>query len=721
MDPVFTQATLPVFSASGRQNVPLGSYIAPRIDAEIVAVSEAMQQFFRTHPKTTWAGIMAGCLVLLAIAFLLLFDWNYFRPTLAAYIQAKTGRPTAINGNLKVHVWSWTPSVEIDGLTIKNPSWAERDVMFSAGQLTLSVSLPRLLRGQIVVPQIVVVKPVVDLERDAKGRASWEFGEPTGKPQKPSTTPAQLPTIRGLIIAQGDIHVTDRIRKLILSGSLAAADSAGKHDDSAFKLRLSGTLNAKPFEARLAGGPLIDLTPDRPYTLESHINASDIELDAHLSFPKPFDLAAYQAKFAISGRDLADVYYLTGLALPNTPKYQLAANLDHSGTLFRLTDLKGQLGSSDLEGTLEIETGRTRPKLSARIRSTTLNMADLAPTLGHPAAPSKAPRAAAPPPGTPAPPAAATAAVDSSPTLLPDADLQLNRVRGMDADVSYHAESVTAPKVPMQKVNFHLTLADGLLQIEPLSFVLDEGRFTGGVQIDARTDDPETTIDMAIVDVNLAQFKSAKQKQPPLQGSLEGRFKLHGFGTSVHKLAATADGGIGIAIPDGQINDAIAELTGINVVRGLGLLMSQKEPQAQVRCGVIDFQAQQGVLNTKTVFIDTTHVLITGRGNINLGSERLDLALQGDPKKIRILRLRSPITLHGTFKHPAVGVQADKLVAQAGVAAALGVLLTPVAAALAFIDPGLAKDKDCSAIMAQAEQDVPQAGPLPHADKPTPD
>jgi hypothetical protein len=141
------------------------------------------------------------------------------------------------------------------------------------------------------------------------------------------------------------------------------------------------------------------------------------------------------------------------------------------------------------------------------------------------------------------------------------------------------------------------------------------------------------------------------------------------------------------------------------------LLSSQKQPNVAVRCGVIDFQAQKGTLEARSVFIDTTSVLITGRGHVDLGEERLDLSLQGDPKKVRFFRLRSPITLHGTLLHPAIGVKAENLVAQAGVAVALGTLLTPFAAALAFIDPGLAKNKDCSAVIAEAQADVSDQTP----------
>ena len=151
-----------------------------------------MRTFLAEHPKTRVSLTALGALVLLIVLFALFFDWNLFRPTLARIISEKTGRHTVIRGNLRVHLWSFEPSAEVDGLTMDNPPWAQRPVMFAADELTVSVSLGRLLRGQLVVPQIKVVRPVIDLERDAKGRASWELGTQEGKPQK-STQPAKIP------------------------------------------------------------------------------------------------------------------------------------------------------------------------------------------------------------------------------------------------------------------------------------------------------------------------------------------------------------------------------------------------------------------------------------------------------------------------------------------------------------------------------------------------
>jgi len=673
-----------------------------------------MQGFFRTHKKTKWTGIIVLGVMLAIVIFLSFFDWNLLRPALAREITAKTGRPASIDGDLKVHIWSWNPSAEVNGLSLENPSWADRKTMFGAKRITISMSLGHLLRGQIVLPQVELRDPAINLERDSQGRASWELGTQAGTPNH-NTKPAKLPAIRRLIIDNGKLHVVDQIRKLTFSGSLVAAERAGKDDPSAFKVRCSGTLNAKPFRLEANGGPLFELEPDKPYSFSAHLTASDINLETHITVPKPFDLSDLNIKFVIAGDDLADGFYLTGLALPNTPKYRLAATVQIAGTKFNVDDLKGRLGSSDIAGHVQVETGGTRPKLTAKLSSTTLDIADLAPTLGKSAPKAKSLAAAPPPSRKPSakPPVGAAAQLDAGAVppsdddrLLPDADLQVNRVRGMDADVTYKAGAVTAPKVPMKEVRFHLTIDNGLLTIDPLSFVLDKGKFSGSIQINARNDVPISDIDMRIEEIDLSQFKSATMKQPPLLGTLGGRFQFHGTGSSIHKFAAASDGAMSVVIPHGQISDVIAELTGINVLKGLGLLVSKDERQTEIRCGIVDFKDHQGSLDTTAVYVDTSNVLITGRGKIKLDDENMDLAIQGHAKKLRLLTVRAPIWLHGTLLHPSVGIKPDKLAEQAGVAVALGALLTPAAAALAFIDPGLAKDKDCSTVFPQADAAV---------------
>jgi hypothetical protein len=108
---------------------------------------------------------------------------------------------------------------------------------------------------------------------------------------------------------------------------------------------------------------------------------------------------------------------------------------------------------------------------------------------------------------------------------------------------------------------------------------------------------------------------------------------------------------------------------------------------------------------------DTTNVLVTGDGHIALEDEKLDLNLKGQPKKLRFDRLRAPINIRGTLCHPSVSLSAPAMIKQGAVAAGLAIIGTPIAAVLAFIDPGLAKDADCAGLTSDAQDKVEQPAP----------
>jgi hypothetical protein len=158
-----------------------------------------------------------------------------------------------------------------------------------------------------------------------------------------------------------------------------------------------------------------------------------------------------------------------------------------------------------------------------------------------------------------------------------------------------------------------------------------------------------------------------------------------------------------VVAPHAEIRKALAELLGVDVIRGLGLVLAKDQSQTGVRCAVADFQARHGVLIASSLVLDTDPVLATGRGSIDLRSETLDLSLQGHPKRFQLIRVSAPITLTGHLKSPKLGVKAGSLPVQAAAAVALGAVLSPLAAVLPFVDPGLAKNADCESLVAGAK------------------
>jgi len=273
----------------------------------------------------------------------------------------------------------------------------------------------------------------------------------------------------------------------------------------------------------------------------------------------------------------------------------------------------------------------------------------------------------------------------------------------MDAQVNYRADSVDAPAhLPLRQVRIDLTLDHGVLVMDPLAFTMPRGEAAGRVRIDARGAVPHSDIDMKILNMRLEDLFKA-QKSAPVEGLVEARAVLHGDGDSIHKAAASADGVFTLVVPQGHIRKAVAELLGINVTKALGLFLAGDKSDTAIRCAVADFRADNGVLRARNLVIDTDVVRSQGEGTINLGTEALNLQLSGKAKQFRLFHLAAPIAITGHLKSPKFGVKPGATPLQAGAAVVLGALLTPAAAVLPFVDPGLAKDANCVALVSDAK------------------
>ena len=102
--------------------------------------------------------------------------------------------------------------------------------------------------------------------------------------------------------------------------------------------------------------------------------------------------------------------------------------------------------------------------------------------------------------------------------------------------------------------------------------------------------------------------------------------------------------------------------------------------------------------------IDTTDSLIRGDVAVDLKTEAIDMELEADPKDPSPFALQSPIKVTGPLKDPNISVNIAKTGLRAAAATVLGIVLTPAAAIIPYIEPGLGKDSDCNHLISVAEQ-----------------
>lgn len=660
--------------------VPAGAWVRRRRDG--IVAHDPVYGGLR-HPGRPEAFAAGGTvlLLLLFVLFLALFQWNWLRGPIGSWASAKYDREIELNGDLDVNLFSLTPSAQVRGLRIGGPDWAPDEDTLKVADLQASVRLGALLGGRIEMPSLVITRPEVVLIADEDGRLSWVL-----EPDKTNDQGAKIPLINHLVIRDGTLSLDERKRDLTLRATISARE--GTDGQAGFHLDGRGTMNGTPLRLEVRGGPFINIRRDRPYGFKAELSGVGSTLIADGSITRPFDLGQFTATLRLQGRDLADLYLLTGITTPNTPPYRLSGTLKRDDSLFTFNDFSGRVGTSDLSGDLKIDRVSTRLRVDADLRSRLLDIDDLAAVLG----------------GTPTVTAAGDTVMTSGAgaRLLPTAPLNVERLRAMDGTLRYRAARVKRNDLDIRQVDLGADLKDGILALDPVSFDFNRGTLNGTARINANRDTPYTTADFRLRGYPLESIVPARDGAPVVTGSALGRAKLEGPGASVHDFAANSTGTLSLVVPQGRIRSAFAELLGINVTAGLGKLLSGDQGSSEIRCAVADFTVRRGTATARTFVIDTTPVLARGTGTIDLGAETMNLRIDGETKQARLIRLWSPITVRGPLTAPRVGIESGEVAGQVGLGAAIGALINPLIALLPFVDPGLAEDANCGALISSA-------------------
>src|SRR5262245_31125367 len=115
----------------------------------------------RTKSALKWTGIAVAGILVLSIALLALLDWNRLKGPIERVASATSGRPVKIEGSLDVHIWSWTPRATLEGLVVGNPPWEPDKDMVRIEKIDVQVKLLPLLKGDVILPRLELVKPEV--------------------------------------------------------------------------------------------------------------------------------------------------------------------------------------------------------------------------------------------------------------------------------------------------------------------------------------------------------------------------------------------------------------------------------------------------------------------------------------------------------------------------------------------------------------------------------
>jgi len=383
---------------------------------------------------------------------------------------------------------------------------------------------------------------------------------------------------------------------------------------------------------------------------------------------------------------------LTSVPFPITPPYELRGKLAYDTGVYRVTDARGRVGRSDLEGTVTVTAHPgQRPTITANILSPSADLRDIVSLLsggpGSPGTPGQTPQQQAQAVRTERN-AAATA------RILPQAPLHPRKFDLVDLHLAFQAQKIARPSMPLDNLVLNLDIADGVVTLHPLRFGIGQGRLSGNILLtpqnagvlQARADFQFERVDVARLLWTSGGYRG--------NGALNGFAHMEGTGHSIAEILGGADGGASLWMMGGNLSSLLVDLAGLRL--GSALVSSlNSSPTTKVECFLADFALRRGMLSSRTLLLETADAVTAGMGTIDLRSEHVDMRLRTQSKHFTIGVLPVPLLISGSLKETQAAP--DLGTAGGGMAGALTVL-----PAIQF---GVGQGPHCKTLLSQVRKD----------------
>jgi uncharacterized protein involved in outer membrane biogenesis len=574
---------------------------------------------------------------------------------LGSWVRGQTGRDLAVE-SARIE-WGRETTIDLVGVRLANARWAQEPWMLAVDRVRLRASVGELLRGRGALQALEVSGAALLLEVHG-GRGNWDF----------SDRPAPfmdfggggLPRIRSLQLRNLTVRFHDPGRESDILGAIAGA--SGSLGVPGWRINGQGSLDFKALTFQMQS---------RGEVVELALNLGETALLARGS-PASGSLFIHA-----EGRDLRQAFPVIPIPFPSTPDYRFDARLktDGPGTVV-LHDLHGRLGATDLAGEVKV-TFAALPQVEGSLHSRTLHLRDLKGFIGVPV------RGPPPRPGK----------------LFPATPINRQRFNRLRLALDYHADNVIGGRIPIAGVETHVAIEQGLLRLSPLRAALAEGPVHGSAVLDVRGAQPRASMQLELEGSRLSALFAHLPLLDASRGRVRGTLRLAGSGDSLAEIFGASRGELALVMDEGALDRRFVDALSGDLLR---LLFGDSEREtSRLECAVAVFDVKGGVARADALVAETSGALLTGKGKVDLGRERIDLTLAAEPREPSALSAPTPISVGGTLAKPKISADTSELTGRAAAAVTLGALLGPLAAVAPFTTAGEAGDGHCNDLLAR--------------------
>lgn len=653
---------------------------------------------------------------------------EFLKTQAIAEVKARTGRELRIEGPVTFAVYP-ALALRMDNVSLSGPPGMAADTFGTASSIAARIKLLPLLQRRIAVDNIVLTEPVFELRVDASGRRNFDFTPP---PARASASPLQSVQVAQAGPAAGPSNLPDTVKDFVENASnpdspspsqsakLAALedltlgdvriergtvhylDARSGIDETVTAIDASATLTAlqNPLDGEGSfnwnGQPVgFDVSvaspravlEERPARLKLALKAAP--LDARFEGTLVVrNTAELDGDLSAKGPSLRDMMRWLGTELPPGDGFgaaSLRAKLRLGPRGVVLNDAQASLDGATASGTLAVEPGQARPKITGNLKVSYVDLNR------YSLAAAKAARAGPPvakPKSSAQPSAVQRAAPKSIEDLIDGASgLAGPKVKGYAARDGWSTESI--PLEALGAADAELRIAAGglrwreiksgpaivavALKSKVLKVNLDEvefydGRGRGIVTVDANPIAPAYGANLSADGVTGGALLKDAADFDRVDGKARVILAVGARGQSESELVESLTGRADFAFTNGSVK-------GINIGGAIKSLSRRQIPNFKSEPSdatefselTASFQIDKGIASNSDLRLFSPLLRVTGAGKVALPAQTIDYVLkprlvasgegQGAQDKAsgdKLAGLEVPLKVRGPLANPAI-------------------------------------------------------------------
>jgi hypothetical protein len=619
-------------------------------------------------------GMFVVGLIVSAIIAISQIDLESFRSQILAELRQATGLEVEINGKM-----SWRPSlrprVALRDVRVPNAKWAKNPDGIKIETIYARVDLFSLLRENITLHRLRIINPVINIERNEKGEYSINPKIESDNSQ-PDKYPFDVDTGLEAIIVSGlkisyftpeEIYALD-IETLNVSQRKLAESIEFYGDLKESGSKYSFLISFSPLDTKRNVYPIRVAVADSVSPIVAKISLP-VDGKKPIEFTTKGDIAdpaAVLNRFGIDMEKIAAVNFdITGSFLPEKLKIKSA---------------KINAGKNDLQISGSADFSGDTPKISANVKSDRLVLFEILPDIykeSH----------------------VKTERPDRPLNVFKDIPIDGDWIRGYELDIEVESKYFGIyEKFFIGASTSKIVLRSGVLTVNVEAEVAD-GKTKADVIVRADADGVYANAVGSGVGVNTGKLLKSLDVKDYITGlPANFNFDLETRGKDLTEIMSNVSGparvystDVGAALPAASRYFLGQDfLTALRHTVTDAIITKDKYDTLKIGCAVANIYLENGKVEVKKgVAVETNAVNMRATGNVNLGQEKMNVAMVTVPVRGLKISLTGNVVnameIGGSMAEPSVKISGNQLIKKAAKATGIGILLAPFTGGLSIL------------------------------------